>query len=246
MRGRPGPRRAVVELARIGAHVVGQLLERLRGHVCSDHREQRGVGEQRDRIERGQRVETEILEHVRRHRIDGCRPEQQGVAVRGGAYHLARAYGAVGARLAFHDEALAELRFDPGGYRPKYGLRNASRGEGDDHTNGLAGPVLGEADLRPERKQPGGEECQNLSHERILYWEERCPERSSAFCSSARETSAVRRPPRRFLESWLPTQAWQRRFWAIRPAPPGTMVGDPPRPGARKRGGNAGSLSRGA
>src|SRR3989442_10980390 len=34
-----------------------------------DHREQRGVGEQRDRIERGQRVETEIPEHVRESRF---------------------------------------------------------------------------------------------------------------------------------------------------------------------------------
>jgi hypothetical protein len=31
-----------------------------------------------------------------------------------------------------------------------------------------------------------------MSHERILYWDDRCPERSSAFCSSVRETSAVR------------------------------------------------------
>src|SRR6266704_3648135 len=49
--------------------------------------------------------------------------------------------------------------------------------------NGFAGPVLGEAGRRPERKQPGGEECQNVSHERILYWEDRCPATSSAFCS---------------------------------------------------------------
>src|SRR5216117_2038984 len=235
MSGRAGPRRAVVELARIRAHVFSQLLERSRGHVRPDHREQRGVGEEGDRIERGQRVETEIPEHVRRHGIDGRRPEQQGIAVRRGAHDFSRAYGAVGARLALHDETLAEARFDPGGYRPEYGFRNAPCGERDDHANGLAGPALGEAGRRPERKQPGGEECQNLSHERILYWEERCPERSSAFCSSARETSAVRRPPRRFFESWLPTQAWQRRLWPIRPARTNTMSESRPILGHRRR-----------
>src|SRR6059036_3331595 len=209
MRGRAGPRRAVVELARIRAHVFSQLLERSRGHVRPDHREQRGVGEQGDRIERGQRVETEIPEHVRRHGIDGRRPEQQRIAVRRGAHDFARAYGAVGARLAFHDEALAQFRFDSGGYGPEYGLRNATRGKWNDHANGLAGPVLRDAGRRPKREQPGGEECQNMSHERILYWEDRCPARSSAFCSYAREISAARPRPRRLFESWPLMQSWR-------------------------------------
>src|SRR6266513_2340456 len=176
MSGRAGPRRAVVELARIRAHVYSQLLERSRGHVRP--------------------------EHVRRHGIDGRRPEQQGIAVRRGAYDFSRAYGAVGPRLALHDETLAEARFDPRGYRPEDGFRNAPCGEWDDHANGFAGPVLGEAGRRPERKQPGGEECQNVSHERILYWEDRCPATSSAFCSYARGTFAARPRPRRFSESW--------------------------------------------
>src|SRR2546430_1130649 len=242
MRGRPGPRRAVVELARMGAHVVGQLLERFRGHVCSDHREQRGVGEQGDRIERGQRVETEILEHVRRHRIDGCRPEQQGVAVRGGAHHLARTYGAVGARLAFHDEALAEVRFDSWGYGPEDRLGNASRGERDDHANGLARPVLGEAARWPEREQPGVQECQNASHHRmlrskepILYWDDRCSMTSSAFCSCAPETPAARRPQSLFFESWLPMQGWRARWRPIRPARTATTWESRPIPERRRQ-----------
>ena len=45
MRGRAGARRAVVELARIRAHVFGQLLERFRGYARRDYREQRSVGE---------------------------------------------------------------------------------------------------------------------------------------------------------------------------------------------------------
>src|SRR6266581_5273219 len=218
MRGRAGPWRAVVELARIRAHVFSQLLERFRGHVRPDDREQGGVGEQGDRIERGQRVETEIPEHVRRHGINRRRPEQQGIAVRRGAHDFSRAYGAVGARLALHDETLAEVRFDPGGYRPEYGFRNAPCGEWDDHANGLAGPVLRAAGRRPERKQPGAQECQNVSQRRvlrkkepILYWDDRCPMTSSAFCSSARETSAARRPQRRFFESLLPMQGWRAR-----------------------------------
>src|SRR6266851_556430 len=211
MRGRPGPRRPVVEFPRTGADVLRQLLERIRGHARSDHGKERGIGEERNRVERRERVETQIPEHVRRDGIDGGRPEQQGIAVRGGAHHLARAYGAVGARLAFHDKALAEVGFYPGGYRPEYGLRNASRGEWNDHANRLAGPVLCSSGRWPEREQPGGEECQNMSHERILYWEDRCPATSSAFCSYARETSAARRPPRRFFESWLPMQGWRRR-----------------------------------
>src|SRR6266571_2555269 len=206
MRGRARAWRTVIELARMGTHIFSQLLERIRRYVRADHREQRGVGEQGDRIERGQRIETQVLEHVRRHRIDGRRPEQQRIAVRRGAHDFARAYGAVGARLALHDETLAEARFDPGGYRPEYGFRNAPCGEWDDHANGLAGPVLGEAGRRPERKQPGGEECQNVSHERILYWEDRCPATSSAFCSYARGTFAARPRPRRFSESWPLTQ----------------------------------------
>src|SRR6266436_8680822 len=172
MRGRAGARRAVVELARIGADVLRQFLERIRGHARGDHGKERGVGEERNRVERRERVEAQIPEHVRRDGIDGGRPEQQGIAVRGGANDLARAYGAVGARLAFHDKALGEVGFYPGGYGPKYGFRNASRGKWDDHANGFAGPVLREAGRRPEREQPGGEECQNMSHERILYWED--------------------------------------------------------------------------
>src|SRR5438046_7095181 len=151
MSGRAGTRRAVVELARIRAHVFSQLLERSRGHVRPDHREQRSVGEQGDRIERGQRVETEIPEHVRRHGIDGRRPEQQGIAVRRGAHDFSRAYGAVGARLALHDETLAEARFDPVGYRPEYGFRNAPCGEWDDHANGFAGPSAGLAQDWPSK-----------------------------------------------------------------------------------------------
>src|SRR5712691_2389640 len=218
MRGRARAWRTVIELARMGTHIFSQLLERIRRYVRADHREQRGVGEQGDRIERGQRIETQVLEHVRRHRIDGRRPEQQRIAVRRGAHDFARAYGAVGARLAFHDKALAQLRFDSGGYGPEYGLRNASRGKWDDHANGLAGPVLGEAGRRLERKQPGAQECHNVSHRRtlrskepILYWDDRCPMTSSAFCSSARETSAARRLQRRFFESLLPMQGWRAR-----------------------------------
>src|SRR5712691_1511865 len=211
MRGRARAWRTVIELARMGTHIFSQLLERIRRYVRADHREQRGVGEQGDRIERGQRIETQVLEHVRRHRIDGRRPEQQRIAVRRGAHDFARAYGAVGARLAFHDKTLAELRFDSGGYGPEYRLRNASRGKWNDHANGLAGPVLREADRRPKGEQPGGEECQNMSHEWILYWEDRCPATSSAFCSYARETFAARPRPRRFSENWPPTQGWRRR-----------------------------------
>src|SRR5712691_4790141 len=211
MRGRARAWRTVVELARIGAHVLSQLLERFRRHVRPDHREQRGVGEQRDRIERGQRIVTEVPEHVRRHGIDGRRPEQQGVAVGRGAHDVARAYGAVGARLALHDKALAEARLDSGGYRPEYRVRDASSGKWNDHANGLAGPVLGEARRGLKCKQPGGEECQNLSHEPILYWEDRCPATSTAFCSCVRGTSAARRPPRQFFEGWLPTRAWRKR-----------------------------------
>src|SRR6266513_3773648 len=215
MRGRARPWRTVVELARVVSHVFSQVLERFRRHICPDHREQRSVGEQRDRIERGQRVETQVLEHVRRHRVYGRRPEQQGIAVRRGAHDFARAYGAVGARLAFHDEALAELRFDSGGYGPEYGLRNATRGKRNDHANGLAGPVLREPRRRPKPEQAGGEKCQNVSHERILYWEDRCPAGSSAFCSCAREISAARPRPRRFSESWPPIRAWPRRWRPI-------------------------------
>src|SRR6267154_2658663 len=211
MRGRARAWRTVVELARMGFHVFSKFLERFRGHVCPDHREQRSIGEQGDRIERGQRIVTEVPEHVWRHGIDGRRPEQQGVAVGRGAHDFTGTYGAVGARLALHDKALAEARFDSGGYRPEYRFRDASSGKWNDHANGLAGPVLGEAHRGPKCKQPGGEECQNLSHEPILYWEDRCPEISSAFCSSARETSVDRPPRRRSLESSRPTQAWQRR-----------------------------------
>src|SRR5207237_10925006 len=136
-----------------------------------------------------------------------------------------RAYGAFGARFAFHDETLAEVRFDSGGYGPEDRLGNASHGEWDDHANGLARPVLGEAARWPKRKQPGAQECQNASHRRmlrskepILYWDDRCSMTSSAFCSSARETSAARRPQRRFFESWLPMQGWRARWRPIGPA----------------------------
>src|SRR5206468_9524207 len=64
--------------------------------------------------------------------------------------------------------ALAEVRFNSGGYCPEYGLGDASRGERDDHANGFAGPVLGEAGRRLERKQRGAQECQNISHRRML------------------------------------------------------------------------------
>src|SRR5258706_11091878 len=195
MRGRTRARGAVVELARLGTHVFSKFLERFRGHGCPDHREQRRVGEQGDRIERGQRIETEIPEHVRRHGIDGRRPEQQGVAVRCGAHDFTGAYGAVGARLALHDEALAEARFDCGGYRPEYRFRDASGGKWNDLPHGLSGPVLGEARRGLKCKQPGGEECPNLSPEPILYWEDRYPATSSAFSWCARGTSAARRPP---------------------------------------------------
>src|SRR5258705_10282 len=200
MRGRARAWRTVVELARMGFHVFSKFLERFRGYVCPDHREQRSVGEQGDRIERGQRIVTEVPEHVRRHGIDGRRPEQQGVAVGCGAHDVARAYGPVCARLALHDKALAEARFDSGGYRAEYRFRDASGGKWNDHANGLAGPVLGEAHRGPKCKQPGGEECENLSHGAILYWEDRCPATSSALCSCARGTSAARRPPRQLFE----------------------------------------------
>src|SRR6266849_2789090 len=45
-------RRAVVEFAAIGAYVIRQFLERSCGDVRSDHREERRVGEEGNRVER--------------------------------------------------------------------------------------------------------------------------------------------------------------------------------------------------
>ncbi len=99
--------------------------------------------------------------------VDRRRPEQQRVAVGRRAHDFTGADGAVGARLALHDEALAELRFDPGRQGPKYRLRDASRGERDHDTNRLRGPVLGEAGRGAERDRPGDEKCENASDNHV-------------------------------------------------------------------------------
>src|SRR6266568_4055323 len=56
------------------------------------------------------------------------------------------------------------------------------------------GPEMRSAKMRPIVVSPRGWSMR----EEILYWDDRCPATGSAFCSSARETSAARRPRKRF------------------------------------------------
>ena len=145
--GRQVDRRAVarveiVELARIGAAVVDQLLQRLHRHRRIDHGHGGRDGDQRHGLEVGQRIVGDRLE-VRHHDV-GNGGHDPVVAVGRRLRDQGGGQRRVAAGLGFDHDRLAEIDLHWFGHRTRHDVDDAAHRVGHQKAHGLGGERLRE------------------------------------------------------------------------------------------------------
>jgi len=149
VRRRPVARRAVVDLARVGARVLHEAGQVLARHARVRHEEERDLPGRGHRQERSDRIEIGAPDDVRRDHDPAAGRVEERVAVRVGAHHGVDPHVAVAAAAVLHHEALPEGLRQPRREQPGGHVGGAGRRDVDDDVQRLGGPGLR---LRPQAR----------------------------------------------------------------------------------------------